>query len=202
MRKAVLLDRDGTINRMIYDVEHGTIDSPSNLSQFGLLPKVAKAIRLINEMKMLVIVVSNQPGIAKGKFTTKILSAMDQKMQAELEKQGAHLDGIYYCLHHPEAVVKGYRKNCDCRKPEPGLLLKGRDDFQIDLSCSYTIGDGLIDIQAGKAAGCKTIFLGQLKCSLCKLMDRKGVKPDYIVSDLLEAAKLIKKLEAKNANFC
>lgn len=195
LRKAVFLDRDGVINALVYDQDQGLLDSPSNIEQFRLLPNVGEAIRLINEMGLLALVVSNQPGVAKGKFTTEILEAMNKKLEAELASFGAHLDGIYYCLHHPEAIVEEYRENCNCRKPKPGLILRGGNEFQVSLKHSYMIGDGLTDVQAGKAAAVHTILLGKPKCELCKLMDEFDAKPDFIVPDLLEAVKLIQRLE-------
>jgi D-glycero-D-manno-heptose 1,7-bisphosphate phosphatase len=196
MNKAVFLDRDGVINAMVYDQEHGTLDSPANPHQFELLKGVGPAIRLLNEMGWLVVVVSNQPGIAKGKYTPRLLEAMNHKMQAELARWGAYLDAIYYCLHHPQAVVKEYRTICCCRKPLPGLLLKGRDELNIDLRRSYLVGDGLIDIQAGRGAGCKTILLGRPKCCTCKLMDDMKARPHFMTNDLAAAVRLIHDLES------
>jgi len=201
MKKAVFLDRDGVINAMVYDQDHGLIDSPSNPEQFRFLPNVSKAISLINEMGLLALVVSNQPGIAKGKFTPQILEAMDKKMERELTSHGAHLDRIYYCPHHPEAVLEEYRGNCHCRKPKPGLILRGGEEFNVALEHSYIVGDGLIDIQAGKTAGLSTIFLGNSNCASCKLMAELDTKPDFIVPDLLEAVKLIQRLEKQNADL-
>ncbi len=200
-KKAVFLDRDGVINRMVYHTEFGFVDSPASPDEFELLPGVGEAVLLLNQAGWLVIVVSNQPGIAKGKYMPQVLEAIDRKMRAELAKHGAHLDAIYCCLHHPEAVIEKYRANCDCRKPKPGLLLKGGLDFDIDLKHSYMVGDGLTDIQAGKAAGCKTIFLGRLKCYTCHFMEDLGAKPDFIASDLLAAVRLIQRLEGENANL-
>jgi len=197
MKRGVFLDRDGVINAMVYDPEHGIIDSPTNVKQFRLLPRAGRAIKRIKEMGFLAVVVSNQPGIAKGKFSLKVLEAIDKEMKEELAQYGARLDRIYYCLHHPGAVKKEYRKNCPCRKPSPGLLLKAAEEFKIDLTSSYMIGDGLIDVQAGKRAGCKTILLGRLKCDLCKMMEDLDAKPDLIVSNLSQAVKLIEKLEGE-----
>jgi len=180
---------------MVYNPEHGTVDSPLNPEEFELLPGVGGAIKSINEMGFLALVISNQPGIAKGKFSPQILEAIDKKMEEELAQYGAHLDKIYYCLDHSGAIIKEYKKNSPYRKPKPGLLLKAGEELAVDLKSSYVIGDGLIDIQAGKAARCKTILLGRLKCDLCNLMEDLKVKPDFIVSDLAEAVKLIQKLE-------
>ncbi len=197
MNKAVFLDRDGTVNAMVYNRDYGTVDSPANPDEFELLPGVSEAIKRINEMGFLALVISNQPGIAKGKFTLKILETIDKKMKKELAQYSAHLDKIYYCLDHPEAIIKEYRKNSPYRKPEPGLLLKAAEEFKIDLASSYMIGDGLTDVQAGKRAGCKTILLGRLKCDLCKLMQDLKAKPGFIVPDLAKAVKLIEKLEGE-----
>jgi len=197
MNKAVFLDRDGVINAMVYHPDYGIIDSPNNPDEFKLLPGVGEAVRRINEMGFLALVVSNQPGVGKGKFTLKILETVDKKMKEKLAQYGAHLDKIYYCLDHPEAVIKEYKKNSPYRKPEPGLLLKAAEEFKIDLSSSYMIGDGLTDVQAGKRAGCKTIFLGREKCDVCKLMQDLQVKPNFIVPNLPEAVKLIGKLEGE-----
>jgi len=195
MRRAIFLDRDGVINALVYNREHGFVDSPSNPEQFQLLPGVGEAIKLINEMEFLVLVVSNQPGVAKGKLTLQLLDAITQKMKDELAVHDAYLDRIYYCLHHPDATLPEYKINCNCRKPKPGLLIKGCEEFNISPETSYLIGDGLTDIQAGKSIGCKTILLGKPKCDLCRLIDEIRVKPDFIAPNLLEAVRLIQKLE-------
>ena len=106
---------------------------------------------------------------------------------------------IYYCFHHPRAVLPEYRSTCICRKPEPGLLLKAGKDFGLDLEKCYMVGDGINDIKAGKAAGCKTILIGRSKCDMCKLMDIEGVEPDLILPDLLTAVKTIKAQGVKSA---
>ena len=194
-RRAVFLDRDGVINRMVYNSEFGLVDSPQNPEEFKLLPGVGEAIRLVNETGFLVVVVSNQPGVAKAKFTLDILEAMTQKMHDELAQAGAHLDGVYYCLHHPQAVVGSYRTTCTCRKPAPGLLIQAAEELSIDLASSYMIGDGLTDVQAGVAAGCRAIFLGQQKCYYCRRMEGAGVSPDWIAPNLAQAVAYIREEE-------
>jgi len=194
----VILDKDGVINEMVYNSEFGTVDSPLNPKEFKLLNGVAKAIKLFKKMGFLVIAASNQPAVAKGKMSLELLAEIDKKMKKELSKGGAHLDGVYYCLHHPDASqvkVKKYLKNCNCRKPKPGLLLKAAKDLNIDLSKSFVVGDGLTDIQVGKAAGCKTIFLGNLKSYYCEAMQKRNLKPDFVTKNLLEAVEIIKKVE-------
>jgi len=192
----VFLDRDGSINGMVYNPEFGLVDSPQNPDQFRLLPGVPEAIRLINQMGFLAVVVSNQPGIAKGKYTSAILEAMTEKMHRLLAENGAHLDAVYYCLHHPEAVLEEYRVICDCRKPGPGLLQKAATELNIDLRASYMIGDGLTDVLAGKAVGCTTIFLGNRKCETCGMMEELNAWPDFQAANLLEAVRLIQRAVA------
>lgn len=190
-RGAVFLDRDGSINSVVYNPEFGLVDSPQSPGQFQLLPGVAEAIRLINEMGLLAVVVSNQPGVAKGKCAPKGLEAITQKMHQELAQSGAHLDAVYYCLHHPEALLEEYRITCNCRKPKPGLLQKAAEELGIDLEASYMIGDGLTDILAGKAVGCTTVFLGNFKCEICRTMDELDARPEFVALNLLEAIRLI-----------
>lgn len=189
--RAVFLDRDGSINSMVYNPNFGLVDSPRSPEEFRLLPGVAEAIRLINEMGLLAVVVSNQPGIAKGRCTPKTLKAITQKMHRELAQAGAHLDAAYYCLHHPEALWEEYRVTCNCRKPKPGLLQKAAEELGIDLKASYMIGDGLTDILAGKAVRCTTVFLGNYKCEICNVMDELDARPDFLAPNLLEAVRPI-----------
>ena len=191
--KAVFLDSDGVINELIYHQEQGIIDSPVTVEQFRLLPGVSEAIKKFREMDYKVVLVSNQPGIAKGHMSQQTFAAIAKKMKAELAKDGAFLDAEYYCFHHPEAKVEKFKANCECRKPKPGLLLQAAQDMDIDLSRSWIIGDGLTDVKAGKGAGTSTILLGRMKCELCLLMDEEGTRPDAIVPNLKEAAQYILK---------
>src|ERR1044071_151723 len=111
-RRAVFIDRDGVINRMCWQAEFGTVDSPANPDEFELLPGAGASIGELNRLGLLVIVVSNQPGIAKGKFTPALLAAMQSKMIAGIRAAGGELDAIYNCLHHPEALLAEYRTRC------------------------------------------------------------------------------------------
>lgn len=159
MNRAVFLDRDGVLNQLKYNPDEALWDSPYTSSDFCLLPGVPDAVRKINDLGLMAIVVSNQPGVAKGKCPAEFLNELDQKMLAGLRVSGAWLDQIYYCLHHPDGSVLKYRMNCECRKPKPGLLLRASKEHQIDLSNSYLIGDRLIDIQAGQTVGCTTFLV-------------------------------------------
>lgn len=191
MRRAIFLDRDGTINAMAYDPDHGLVDSPATPDEFHLLPGAGAAIKRINEAGFLVVVVSNQPGIAKGRFTLSHLDAVTRKMHHELARSGARVDGVFYCLHHPEAVRDEFRIDCPCRKPKPGLLLQGARSLDIDLKHSYLIGDGINDVEAGAAAGCRTAWLGRRRCDVCEVMAGNGAVPDYSAATLREAVDII-----------
>ena len=193
--KAVFLDRDGVINEVIYHKEMGIIDSPFTVEQFKLIPDVGKAINKFHELGFKVILVSNQPGLAKDNYDLDILEKIKEKMNKELEKDGAELDAEYYCLHHPYAKVQEYKIICDCRKPKPGMILQAVEEHDIDLSKSWVIGDGINDIQAGQSAGCKTVLIGRMKCDLCKIMEDEGAKPNHIVPNLFKASLIIEKEE-------
>jgi D,D-heptose 1,7-bisphosphate phosphatase len=191
MVKAIFLDRDGVINELVYHQEQEVIDSPFTVRQFKLMPGAAKAIKSLRQAGYLIVLISNQPGMAKGQMSKETFEKIRKKMQTELGKAGGVPDGEYYCFHHPEAVIKQYKAKCDCRKPAPGLLLKAARDMDIDLGQSWMIGDNLSDVQAGKAAGCRTVLLGKLKCEVCNLMDEKNARPDNISPDLAGAAQYI-----------
>ncbi len=189
--KTVFLDRDGVINELIYYPEHGIIDSPFTVEQFRLLPGVVDAIKIFRRAGYQIILTSNQPGIAKGYYSENSFGFVRQTMREVLAKEGAFLDGEYYCFHHPEAKIEKLKIDCSCRKPKPGLLLQASHERDVDLSQSWMIGDGLTDIQAGKDAGVRAILIGKMKCELCHLIDRNGAKPDAVCSTLLEAAEKI-----------
>lgn len=199
--KAVFVDRDGVINELIYYQEQGIVDSPFTVEQFRLLPVVGEAIKRLHAMDYKVILVSNQPGIAKGSLSEEAFEEIRNRMKEELAKEGAFLDGEYYCFHHPEAKVDKLKANCECRKPKPGLLVQAAQDMDIDLPQSWMIGDNLTDIKAGKGAGCRTILLGRMKCELCRLMDEEDARPDAITSNLGKAAQIILKEGDEHGNL-
>lgn len=197
MKRAIFLDRDGVINAMVYNPEFGLVDSPANPDQFRLLPDVGAAIRVFKNLGFLTVVISNQPGIAKGKFSISLLQAMTDKMLAALGEQGAFIDQIYYCMHHPDGVVADYRKACECRKPKPGLLLKASEELDIDLSQSYFIGDGITDVLAGEAAGTHTILIfPSSHCYIYPELNHRNANPEHIVASLWDAAQLIQVIES------
>ena len=178
-QKAVFLDRDGTINRHI-----GFLRKPEELE---LLPGAAEAIKRINESGYLAIVVTNQPVIARGEVTVEKLEVIHNKLETELGKAGAYIDGLYYCPHHPDKGFEGeiveLKIDCDCRKPKPGMILKATEDFNISLEDSWTIGDGKNDILAGKNAGCKTVLIAEER--------NEDYGADVVASSLLAAVEEI-----------
>lgn len=154
-QKAVFLDRDGTINKYVGFLR--------DIDDFELIDGVASAIKAINASGYLAIVVTNQPVIARGEVSFEELQEIHNKMETLLGEQGAYVDAIYYCPHHPHKGYEGERSElkieCDCRKPKPGMLLQAAKDFNIDLEHSWMIGDGENDITAGKNAGCHTALI-------------------------------------------
>ena len=197
MARAVFLDRDGVINSMVYNPDFGLVDSPANPNELILLPGAGKAIQQINEMGFLAIVISNQPGVAKGRFVKALLNAITEKLHKELRAEGARLDDVYYCLHHPAAIFEQYRMNCDCRKPKPGLLEQAARKWKIELSSSYFVGDGITDVATGQAVRATCLFVGSRKEYIFDEFDRQGIAPDYVVGSLLEAVGVIRKIEAR-----
>lgn len=154
-QKAIFLDRDGTIN--------GNVGFLRSREEFILLPNVASAIKAINNSEYLTIVITNQPVIARGEVSEAELQEIHNKMETLLGQDGAYVNGIYYCPHHPDRGFPGekieFKIDCGCRKPKPGLILQAAEDFNIDLSQSWMVGDSMNDIHAGLAAGCKTALI-------------------------------------------
>ncbi len=174
-RACIFLDRDGVINK--------NMDTKPFCRDFELLKGVSDAIHKINKSDYLAIVVTNQPMVAKGFITIEEVENTHKKMETLLGENHAYLNGIYYCPHHPEKGFEGeiaeFKIDCDCRKPKPGMLLKAKEEFNIDMENSWMIGDSRRDIEAGKNAGCKTISIGT------------GLGADLEAKDLKEAVDLI-----------
>ena len=142
---AIFLDRDGTIN-----VDHGYVHESDN---FQFIDGVIDAMRELKKMGYALVVVTNQSGIARGIFTEDTFMHLTEWMDWSLADREIDLDGIYYCPHHPEGTVEEYRQECDCRKPQPGMLLSAQKELNIDMAASYMVGDKIDDMLAGKAAG-------------------------------------------------
>ncbi len=178
-RKAVFLDRDGTLN-----VEVNYLHCVADLV---LIPGAAQAIKLLNDAGYLAIVVTNQAGIARGFFDEAAVRVLHAHFAVELAAAGAHVDAIYLCPHHPE-----FTGACDCRKPQPGMLRRAAVEHSIELNQSWLIGDTLSDIGAGQAAGCRTILVrtgygAQLETQLAAA----AVRPAVVVDDVSAAVRYI-----------
>jgi len=178
---AVFCDRDGVINKEVNYLH--------KLEDLKILPKVSEAIKLLNQHKIPIIVITNQPAVAKGLINEKGIKGIHQEIQQFLAPQGAKIDYFLFCPHHPNANLRKYRVECDCRKPKVGLFKKAAQDYDINLKNSYIIGDTYRDIEAGKNLGCKTIAVESGHS------DFRDSKPDFLVKDLFEAVKLILKRE-------
>jgi D-glycero-D-manno-heptose 1,7-bisphosphate phosphatase len=178
-RRAVFLDRDGTI---IEDVSY-----LRRARDVRLLPGAAEALKLLRQAGFLLLVVSNQSAVARGWLTEPDLMDVQGEVERALEAQGAGLDGFYYCPHLPEGTVQQYARECDCRKPEPGMLLRAAGERNVDVRRSYAVGDSERDVEAGRRAGCSTILIGRGASSTA----------DLIARDLREAADLILHRESK-----
>jgi len=183
-RRAIFLDRDGVINK--------EVDQLSRVEDFKIYSSAAKNIKKMNDAEFLTIIATNQPMIAKGFMTEDDLNNMHKILETDLALEGAKIDAIYYCPHHPKKGFVGevpeLKINCNCRKPKPGMLFQAQKDFNIDLKESYLIGDKTSDILAGKQAGCKTILI---KTGYKGKDNSFSAKPDFTVKDLAGTVRII-----------
>ena len=171
-KPAVLLDRDGTINEMVFNEDVEQFDSPFKTEELKLIPHTLEALSMLKSSGYLLIVITNQPTAAKGKTTLGNLYEINDTLRDMLKEGNIHLDDILMCPHHPTGSQYCKEpfliKDCECRKPKPGLILKAIEKFNIDIDNSYMVGDSCVDVLAGKAARLKTVFLGKYKCDTCK----------------------------------
>ena len=189
-RRAIIMDRDGTVCDEVGYVNH--------VDRVRLLPRSAAAIRAANEAGFQTVVVTNQAGVARGYFEESLVEEVHERVRQLLAKEGARLDGIYYCPHHPEVGSPAYRKTCSCRKPSPGMLERARDEMGIDLGASYMIGDSVKDIEAGHRAGATKVLVltGYGKGEFEHQSHAWSVRPDHIAADLGAAIDWILTREA------
>ena len=167
--------------------------------QLRIFPYAGETVKRIRQLGFKTILVSNQPGVAKRQLTHREFEKMNGMVRDELERHGSSLDAEYYCLHHPEALIKKYKLDCDCRKPRPGLLLRAAREERIDLARSFFVGDALVDVKAGRAAGCKTVFLGHITAFLTEMIEKEDARPDFVLPSLKQVPDLLRNLEAEGA---
>jgi D-glycero-D-manno-heptose 1,7-bisphosphate phosphatase len=179
MHKAVFLDRDGTV---IEDIGY-----LSETSRIRILPGAAEAIRLLNDNGFKVIIVTNQAGVARGYFTESRANEINEKLRQLLAGQGSIVEKIYHCPHHIDGIVEKYKRECNCRKPNPGMIQQAARELDIDINNSFMIGDKSSDIVAGRRAGCRTIVIeGGIDYHELEVLPQPA---DHIATDLLEAVK-------------
>ena len=182
MNRAVFLDRDGVITQEPPHYAH-------KLNELELILKSPDAIRLLNENGFVVIVASNQAGIAHGYYQEEDAILFNQLLKQKLAKGGAVIDAIYYCPHHPDAKIERYRVDCNCRKPKPGMLIKAAKELNIGLKQSFMVGDKLSDIETGQSVGCKTILV---KTGYgVEEVKRNHIDCNYVADNLYDAVEHI-----------
>jgi D-glycero-D-manno-heptose 1,7-bisphosphate phosphatase len=185
MKRAVFIDRDGTISE-----EVGYINHPA---RFRVFPYAAAAIKLLNEANWLAVLVTNQAGVARGYFSEDMIGLVHQQLEQNLQQNGAKLNAIYYCAHHPSVGQPPYRFDCDCRKPKPGLILRAAKELGIDLSQSWMVGDRHSDVELAGAAGVQSAFVlsgygrGEWEYQRASWQHQ----PDLVAENLLEAVQRI-----------
>jgi D-glycero-D-manno-heptose 1,7-bisphosphate phosphatase len=185
MERAVFIDRDGTLNDEVGYVNH--------LSRFRLFDFAAPAIRLLNEAGWRTFVVTNQSGVARGFFNEALVKRVHSHMLRQLAQDQARVDGIYWCPHHPTAGQPPYRRECDCRKPLPGLLHRAARDFNLNLAQSVVIGDRYLDVNMAHQAGAKGVLvltgygLGEYEYQRHSWPS----PPDYVANDVLDAVNWV-----------
>ena len=181
MNKAIFIDKDGTL---VKDVPYNVKPELVSYSGFAM-----DALKLLQDEGYLLIIVTNQSGIAKGYFTELELAILINKIRTDMAGHGIDIAGFYYCPHFPDTALPEFNKTCTCRKPAAGLILQAASDFQIDLSRSWMIGDILDDMEAGKRAGCKTILLNVGNETEWQMNDYR--LPNFYADNLIAAAQII-----------
>ncbi len=186
MNKAVFLDRDGTINEEMGYINH--------ISRFRLFDFVPRAIKILNEAGFIVIVVTNQSGVARGYFDEQLVREIHERLVEDLKIKSARIDGIYYCPHHPQEGRGEYKKDCPCRKPKTGMIDLAVKDHNIDVSHSFMVGDRYKDIVFAKKAGLKPVFVktGYGVGEYTYQRNEWKEEPLFVAENLLEAAQFIR----------
>lgn len=182
-RRAVFIDRDGTLIE-----EAGYLNS---LERLVFFPYTVDAVRQLHRAGFAVVVITNQAGIARGIVTEAFVAAAHRHISERIEAGSARIDAYYHCPHHPDGIVAPLRIACACRKPQPGLIRRAAEDLDIDLAGSFTIGDRWHDLQAGRAAGTRTILVRTGYGREEERAPREGLTADAIVDNLAAAAAVV-----------
>jgi D-glycero-D-manno-heptose 1,7-bisphosphate phosphatase len=187
IRRAVFIDRDGTISEEVGYVNH--------VSRYRVFPFAAEAVRALNEAGWLAVLVTNQAGVARGYFAEEMIGRVHDVLTAELERGGARLDAIYYCPHHPTVGEPPYRLDCDCRKPRPGLIRRAAHELRLDLARCWMVGDRYSDTELARNAGVRSAFVltGYGRGELEHQAQAWPHRPDLVAENLLEAVREIVK---------
>ena len=180
---AVFLDRDGTLLE-----EAGYLD---RLERLIFFPYTIDAIRLLNRAGFSVVVVTNQAGIARGIFKESFVAEAHQHIAGRLAAGGARVDAFYYCPHHPDAVLPEFRRSCDCRKPQPGMLTRAAADLDLALGRSFVVGDRWHDLEAGQRVGARTVLVRTGYGRTEEAAPKPNVQPSAIVDNVIEAVSWI-----------
>ncbi|MBI2671670.1 HAD family hydrolase [Candidatus Woesearchaeota archaeon] len=188
-RIAAFIDRDGVITEIESYKQGDESKFLLKKEDIKIIPGSIEAVKRLNDKNIVIIVISNQPQIAKGLATKLQIDEINEEIKRLFKENGAVIDAIYCCPHHPKGSIKEYSLTCNCRKPEPGMILKAAKDYNIDLSRSYVIGDRISDIKAGNLAGCKTTI--GVKTGYACNDGFKDAIPDVLVENILEASKFI-----------
>src|SRR6476659_2750910 len=183
MRRAVFIDRDGTLIE-----ESGYLD---RLERLVFFPFSVDAVRVLNRAGFAIVVVTNQAGIARGIVTEAFVEEAHRHIAARLEAGGAAIDGFYFCPHYPTGTVEKYRTTCDCRKPRPGLLRDAARDLNLDLARSFVVGDRWHDLAAGQAVGARGVLVRTGLGHRDEAAPEPGSAPAAIVDNLMDAAAWI-----------
>jgi D-glycero-D-manno-heptose 1,7-bisphosphate phosphatase len=182
-RPAVFLDRDGTLLE-----EAGYLD---RLERLVFFPYTIDAVRLLNQAGFRVVIVTNQAGIARGIFKESFVAEAHAHVADRLAAGGAHVDGFYYCPHHPEATVEEFRRDCECRKPKPGMLTRAAADLDLALDRSFVVGDRWHDLEAGQRVGARTLLVRTGYGRTEAASPKAHVQPAAVVDNVIEAVSWI-----------
>jgi len=180
---AAFLDRDGTLIE-----EVGYLN---RIDRIALFPWSVDAVRLLNRAGFKVVVITNQAGVARGFFGEEFVREVEGWLAGRMHEGGARIDGFYYCPHHPQGVVEAYRRDCECRKPRPGMVLKASSDLGLDLARSVVVGDRWLDVELGRAVGARSILVRTGHGQREEHQPPDGVGADAVVENLIEAVSVI-----------